>query len=549
MKKNLREIILSHKTEYISIFAFTAIINLLMLAPSWYMLQVYDRVLSSRDLNTLLGLSLIILFLYSIFGLLERYRGLILIEISEVLDREIVPNLYDHILDANPKGGATLNDLNGVKQFLTGQPILSFLDAPWFLIYILTIYMLSPGMGLLAALSVFTLFLLAFINQRLTGSKLELAQLSATEERGIVSNAINASDSVFVMGMRSQIRKRLALARTGYLENLVIASFRGVNLSAMTKFFRTVIQSVILGYGAYLSIGNQITGGMIIAGSILLGRTLSPIEGIINSWKQLDDFRKSYKTLNTLFSENSQQEHSVVLGCPEGVIELQGVELKLREKGEQTLQKINLKIFAGESIAVIGPSGAGKTSLLKVMAGIYQPSQGQVLLDGSNLAFRDMDELGKHLGYLGQNTELLNGKISLNIARFGEIDNESLINAAKSCGAHEMILSLPEGYETVLGDHGIGLSEGQKRKIGLARALYANPSVIFLDEPGSGLDEISLSKVASTIRDLKEKNRTLVYTTHHPQLAQLADKVILLIEGKVNMYGPKKEVLSKLVGE
>lgn len=550
--ETLKKIILAHKAEYISIFAFTAIINLLLLAPSWYMLEVYDRVLTSRDINTLIGLSIIVLFLYFLFGLLERYRGLILIEISEAIDREITPKIYESILDVtkknNQKNRATLNDLNNVKAFLTGQPILSFLDAPWFFIYILMIYLLSPGMGIIALLSVIILFSLAYLNQRLTTSKLESAQVSANDERIIVTNSISSLDSIFIMGMRLPIKNQLRITRVNYLASLLIASSRAVNFSALTKFSRTVIQSLILGYGAYLAVDNQITGGMIIAGSILLGRTLSPIEGIINSWKQLNDFRKSYKLLSDLFVNSKHKAYTIVLGPPSGEIQLKDVELRLRSKGELTLHKVNLKIYAGESVAIIGASGAGKTSLLKVIAGIYQPTHGQVLLDGSNLAYRDMDELGKYFGYLGQNTDLLNGKISLNIARFGEVNSEKILDAAKVCGAHEMIIGLPEGYETMLGDFGYGLSEGQKRKLGIARALYGDPNVVFLDEPGNGLDETSLGKVVSMINNLKDKNKTLIYTTHNSKLVELADKVILLVDGKVSMYGPRKEVLLRLAG-
>jgi PrtD family type I secretion system ABC transporter len=538
------------RTQYVSLFSFSAVINLFMLVPSWYMLQVYDRVLTSRDDNTLLGLSLIVIFLYFIYALLERYRGLVLVGVSEAVDADLAPKLHSSIMRPSVIDRQTeinsLTDLNTFKQFLTGQPILAFLDAPWVLVYLGTVTLLHPALGMVAVLSAALLFLLAVINQRVTDGKLSAAQKAATNERKLVANIVTASDSIQTMGMRVGLAKKLTAVRSEYLDNLMIASIRGVNLSAISKFFRTLIQSVTLGYGAYLAIQGEITAGMIIAGSILLGRALAPIEGIINSWKQLAEFRKSYINLDEILSVTRTLDYSVEFGRPRGVLKLVDVSLRLRENGKPTLNKINLNLEAGETLAVIGPSGAGKTSLLKVLCGIYKPQAGQALIDGSDLAFRDLNTLGEHVGYLSQTTELLSGKASANIARFAEIDSKAVLKAAQISGAHEMLTSLPEGYETVLGDAGHGLSEGQKRKIGLARALYLDPAIVFLDEPGTGLDDASLVSVMNVIRELQTQKTTLVFTTHQPSLAQLADKIAVLVEGEIRILGPSKEVLARL---
>lgn len=539
--------------QYVTLFCFSAIINILMLAPSWYMLQVYDRVLTSHDENTLLGLSLIVIFLYFIYALLERYRGLVLVGVSEAVDSDLTPKLHSLIMRPSVMDRQTeinsLTDLNTVKQFLTGQPILAFLDVPWALVYLGTVALLHPALGVVAVLSAALLFLLALINQRVTDGKLTAAQKAAINERKLVSNIVAASDSIQTMGMRVSLEKKLTAVRSEYLDNLMIASIRGVNLSAISKFFRTLIQSVALGFGAYLAIQGEMTAGMIIAGSILLGRALAPIEGIINSWKQLAEFRKSYKNLDEILSATCTQDYSVELGRPRGALKLVDVILRLRENGKPTLNKINLNIEAGETLAVIGPSGAGKTSLLKVLCGIYKPQVGQALIDGSDLEFRDLNTLGEHVGYLSQTTELLSGKASANIARFAEIDSKAVLKAAQISGAHEMLTSLPEGYETVLGDAGHGLSEGQKRKIGLARALYLDPAIVFLDEPGTGLDDASLVSVMNVIRELQTQKTTLVFTTHQLSLAQLADKIAVLVEGEICILGPSKEVLARLNGQ
>lgn len=542
-----------YKAQYITLLLFSAVINILMLTPSWYMLQVYDRVLTSYDDNTLLGLSLIVIFLYTVYALLERFRGLILVGVSEGLDQNIAPQLHRAILSPALKERQNelngLNDLNAVKQFLTGQPILSFLDAPWILIYLGVIFLLHPALGIVSTASAVLLFVLAVINQRLTEGKLSEAQKANMVERRLVSNVLGAADSIRTMGMGKALSGRLAQVRFGYLENLLVASLRGVNLSSISKFFRTLIQSVVLGYGAYLAIHNEVTAGVIIAGSILLGRALAPIEGIIQSWKQLSEFKKSYANLNEILQTTPQGEHSVDLGRPGGRLQLIDVTLRLREHGKSALNKVNLEIQAGECLAVIGPSGAGKTSLLKTLCGIYTPQKGEALIDGSDLAHRDLDSLGEYIGYLAQTTELLAGKASENIARFSDVNSQAVLKAAQLSGAHEMLTGLPEGYETVLGDAGYGLSEGQKRKVGLARALYGDPAIVFMDEPGTGLDDASLVSVINVIKKLKEQRVTVVFTTHQPSLAQLADKVAVLVDGQIRLLGTSTEVMTRLSGK
>jgi len=554
----LKDIIHSFKREYSSIFAFSAVINILMLIPSWYMLEVYDRVLTSKDVNTLLGLSLIALFLYAIYALLERYRGLMLISVSNGLDHRILPKIHAKLLSAqysntsnqkNPNLSGLINDLNLVKQFLTGQPILFFLDAPWVMVYLFTIFMIHPTMGFLALFSAALLFLLAIFNQRVTEPLLSESQKSSLEERRLINNLVSASESLVALGMRTKIYEKLNLIRKNYLNSLEVASLEGVNFSSLTKFLRILIQSAILGYGAFLAIDNQISAGMIIAGSILLGRTLAPIEGIINSWKQLSEFKKSYALLNESLSNMKVEIHSVSLGRPKGIYQLKDVSLSLRDTGSPTLQKINIDIIAGETLAIIGPSGAGKTSLLKVIAGIIEPDQGQVLIDASDLKHRNKDELGSYMGYLSQTTDLMSGKISQNIARFFEIDSEKVIAAAKLAGAHEMILSLPNGYETILGDLGTGVSEGQRRKIALARAFYDSPQILILDEPGNSLDDASINHLKLAIQQIQKNKITCVYSTHQTNLAGLADKILLIIDGQVRLYGNTKDVFNKLTSK
>ncbi len=538
------------KWNYGSLLAFSAVINFLMLAPAWYMLQVYDRVLTSYDDNTLYGLSLIVLFLFLIYGLMERYRGFLLIGIAEKFEEKITPKLYLSILDANKKSSSNnknnIDNLNTVKQFLTGQPILSILDAPWIPIYLIGIALLNPSLGLVAVISVILLVGIALLSQRALNPKIQEATISQSNERRLIANLAASSESIQALGMRSTFITRLNVIRKDYLDNLVIASIRGVNYSSVSKFLKIFIQSLVLGYGAYLAIHHEMTAGMIIAGSILLGRALAPIDGVINAWKQLADFRGAYASLKEGLDFKNERSNSVDLGRPQGKIELIDVGLRLRSAGGSTLDQINLTVGVGETLAIIGPSGAGKTSLLKILCGIYPPTTGRVLVDGADLAFRDLNSLGKHIGYLSQNTELLAGRISENIARFEEINGEAILQATKISGAHETIISLPEGYETMLGDNGYGLSEGQKRKIGIARAVYNNPAIVFLDEPTSGLDEQSILSIYGLVSNLKAQKTTLIFTTHQPSLARLADKILLLVDGRIRMHGKSEDVIKAL---
>jgi len=551
--RGLKAVLGQFKRQYFSVLGFSAVINLLMLAPSWYMLEIYDRALTSRDDNTLLGLSAIVVFLYVVYALLERYRGLVLIEVSETLDEQLAPRLHRGLITPSqvqrkPDLAPLLNDLNTLKQFLTGQPILSFLDAPWVVIFLAVTYLLHPSLGLVATASMLALTLLAVLNQRLTSTRIADAQQAHAQERQLVTTALGANESVQTMGMRPAVQARLKQARQKYLVSLLGASTLGVHLSSLSKFFRTLIQSAMLGYGAYLAIQNELSAGAIVAASILLGRTLAPLDGVINAWRQLADFRKAFANIDEVIGNGVvTREHTVRLERPQGRLELRNVSVRLRELGRPTLDQVNLIIEPGETVAIIGPSGAGKTSLLKTLAGIYTPHQGQSLLDGSDLAYRDLDDLGQYIGYLGQTTELMAGRLSENIARFGPVDSARVLEAARLAGAHAMLMALPEGYETVLGDQGRGLSEGQKRKVGIARALYGSPAIVFLDEPGAGLDDASLAALAETLKALKEHRVTTVFTTHQRPLALLADKAAVVVDGQVKLFGPARDVFARLM--
>lgn len=547
---NLNTIINKYTKKYLTIFIFSAIISFLMLIPGWYSMQVYDRVLTSHDITTLLGLLLIATFLYIINGLIERYRGLLLIEVSEKLETDLSPIIYNNIVTPNQHNqndkGNYVNDLNVIKQFLSGHVIISILDAPWIFISLGLIFIIHYDLGLLALGSCFILIFLVFLTQKLTSKQLEESQELSLTERRLVNNATASAESLFALGMRNNLQQMIGNIRKESVIKQLVASSRAVEITSITKFFKTLIQALILALGVYLVLQNEITMGMIFATNLLLGKTLSPLEGIINSWKQVAEFKKSFSSIKVLADNQKIQIFSVELGKPQGFFTIKELSLLLNKNGKPTLKNINLTINPGCTTAIIGPSGAGKTSLLKLLSGIYQASEGFVYLDNSDITKRDFNDLGKYFGYLSQTTDLLAGKVSENIARFGEVNSEMVIEAAQLAGVHEMIMSLPEAYETVLGDNGFGLSEGQKRKIGLARALYGNPNIIFLDEPGAGLDDISLNVLVDSLKALKNKNATIILTTHQSKLISLSDNLIVIGNSELKLYGSTINVINQL---
>jgi PrtD family type I secretion system ABC transporter len=555
MFKNLRNmwlfnILLEFKDAYISVFIFSAAINIIILVPAWYMLQVYDRVLTSYDDNTLIGLSLIAVFLYLIYGLLEKYRRLILNSSTEGLDEKILNKIETKFVQGDhyttKKLHIIFKDLNIIKQFLTGMPILSFIDIPWFFLFITVLFLMHFHLGLIALVAVCILFFLAFLNQKLAGQKYINASSKIKNENRLISNIVYSSESSFVMGMNKSLFHKVIEARDDHNNSTYNANIDSTWIYSSTKFFRIFIQSAILGYAAYLAINEEISFGMIIAASILLGRTLSPIEGVINNWKIFLEFKKSFINLNNSYEKITSDDTTINLGEPDGLIESSKTYVALKKEEEPILKNINLKILPGECVVILGPSGSGKTTLLKTLCGIYKPTHGTITLDGTRISNRNQSDIGNYFGYVSQSPTLLKGKISENIARFDKVDSKEVIEASKKINIHDYIIKLPKGYETELGDHGSGLSDGQTRRIAIARAIYKNPKIYFLDEPNLALDHESLLSLLNLIKYLKSSNKTVIFSTHNPALSQLAEKAILIINGEIKAYGNTKEIITKL---
>jgi len=540
-----------YKKIFRSVGIFTAVINILLLVPSLYMLEVYDRVLTSRNTYTLLMLTLMMLIMYLVYAALEALRSYSVIEVGKKIDAELNQRTFTAAFEQNLKtrgenAAQALNDLTTIRQFVTGPSLYTFFDAPWFPLYLLVIFIFNFWLGLFATICTALLVLLAVINELVTHEPLSKANTLAFQSSNLASNHLRNADALDSMGMLPGIRKRWFELHSKYLESQAIGSQRAATLAALTKFLRITMQSLTLGLAAYLVLKNEISAGMMIAAVILLGKALSPVESVIAVWKQWRNVLSSYERLNDLFENNPPRNTSMPLPRPKGYLSMEHLYAAAPYSESMILKDVSFSISPGDVLGVIGPSAAGKSTLAKIAVGIWRPASGSCRLDGADVHAWNKDELGPAVGYVPQEIEIFSGSISDNIARFYDYTAEDVVLAAKLAGIHEMILQLPQGYNTLVGEGGIGLSGGQKQRIALARAVYGGPSFLVLDEPNSNLDDAGERALLSTIESLHENKSTIFLITHRISILQATTKLLYLQDGAVKLFGPSQEVLNEI---
>ncbi|MDD1014869.1 type I secretion system permease/ATPase [Pseudomonas rubra] len=540
-----------HKSTLISVGCFTALINLLMLVPSIYMLQVYDRVLSSQNETTLWMLTLMVVGFFIFMGALEAIRSFIVIRVGNQLEQRFNLSVYRAAFERNLRqgdgqAGQALNDLTQVRQFVTGPALFAFFDAPWFPIYLAVMFLFNVWLGVMACAGALLLIVLAVLNERLTHKPLIEASGFQQQSTHLASSQLHNAESIQAMGMLGALRQRWFALHSRFLTLQNQASDTSAVITAISKSLRLCLQSLVLGLGALLVIEGQMTPGMMIAGSILMGRVLSPIDQLIAVWKQWSGAHMAYKHLDGLLRAFPEPPAPMALPAPSGRLSFEQVSAGPPGKRVATLQQISFNLGAGEVLGVLGTSGSGKSTLAKVLVGVWPTLAGTVRLDGADLHRWDREDLGPYIGYLPQNIELLRGSIAENIARFAELDGLKVVEAARQAGVHELILRLPQGYDTRLGEDGGDLSGGQKQRIALARALYGGPSLIVLDEPNSNLDTSGEAALATAIAQMKAQGRTVVLVTHRSAALAQADKLLVLSEGRMQAFGPANEVLQAL---
>ncbi len=550
-KNEIETVLLGFKRSFMTIGVFSAISNMLMLVPSLYMLQVYDRVLQSRNEITLLMLTLMMLGAFMLMSALELIRSYAMVRVGAHLDMSLNKRVYTAAFEQNLKkagsnAGQSLSDLTNIRQFLTGNALFAFFDAPWFPIYLIVIFVFEPSLGWFALGGTIILVILAVINERVSRKPLAEASTMSFAAANLATNNLRNAEVIESMGMLPNLQARWFKLHGKFLNLQAEASEKAGLVGAITKFVQTALQSLILGMGALLVLENKITPGMMIAASILIGRALQPVQQLIAVWKSWAGARSSYERLSALLQAHPPRAAGMALPKPEGNISVESVTAAPPGITVPVLRGVNFAISAGDVVGVIGPSGSGKSTLARLLVGVWPAAMGKVRLDGADIYRWNKDELGPHLGYLPQDIELFGGTVSENISRFGEVDADKVVEAAKLAGVHEMILHLPAGYDTVLGDGGAGLSGGQKQRLGLARAMYDNPSVLVLDEPNSNLDDIGEQALVAAIDEMRRRGKTIVLITHRTSIISATNKLLLLRDGMGEMFGPTKQVLAAL---
>ncbi|UTW08488.1 type I secretion system permease/ATPase [Pseudomonas benzenivorans] len=550
-RSELAEVLFRLRRTFIALACFSGVINLLMLTPAVYMLQVYDRALVSSNVTTLLMLTLLVVGLYVLMGLLEMVRSTVLIRVGNRLDMMLNKRVFTAAFERNLNraGGnpaQALQDMAQVRQFLTGNGLFAFFDSPWTPIYLFVIYLVHPLLGLITLIGSLLLVALAYLTEVSTRKPLAEANQASVASGTYANNNLRNAEVIEAMGMLPAIRERWFGNHQKILEKQTLASDRAAYINGTTRFLRVTLQSLILGTGALLAIEGKITPGMMIACSILAGRALAPVELAISTWKQLLASRASWGRLSGLLSDFPERKPSMPLPKPEGQVSVEGAFANAPGTPLNILRNISFSLVPGETLGIIGPSAAGKSTLARLLVGVWPAHAGKVRLDGADIFQWNKDELGPWLGYLPQDVELFEGTIAENIARFGEVDGEAVILAAQQAGVHEMILRLPQGYDTPLSLDGNSLSGGQKQRIGLARALYGDPSLIVLDEPNASLDDVGEAALVKALAELKQRGKTLVLISHRPTILNIVDKVLVLREGTVHMFGSRDEVFNAL---
>jgi len=550
----LFEALKSVKQYFFYAGAFSAAVNLLMLVPIIYMLQVYDRVISSGSLSTLSMLTLLLVFLLSAMGGFEWVRSMILISASNRLEQNLRERVFNatfkNALMTGGMGGAQpLNDLSSLRQFLTGNGLFAFFDAPWFPIYIGIMFMFHTWFGVIGIFAGIVMVALAYLNEKVTTEKLQNANEEANWVNNQVVGSLRNAEVIAAMGMTADVRRRQQERADNVLLLQTDASKWAGIISSFSKTFRVIVQSLTLGLGALLAVRQEISPGMMIAGSLLLGRALAPIDMLVGSWKGFSLARAQYARLGELLENIPDDPETMSLPKPVGNLVAEQVVVAPPGSRIPVVKGVSFQLKAGEALGIVGPSASGKSSLARALLGIWPAVNGKVRLDGADIAAWDRGELGPHIGYLPQDIELFHGTVSENISRFGEQDPNKIVTAARLAGVHELVLQLPQGYDTVIGSSGGVLSGGQRQRIGLTRAVYGSPRLVILDEPNSNLDDQGEKELVAALLRVKSEGTTVIVITHRKLVLQCVDKILVMRDGTALKFGPRDQVLGELFGQ
>lgn len=548
----LRAAFASCRSAFLGLGLFGMAVNLLMLTGPLFMLQVYDRVLTSRSIPTLVALGLLVMGLYAILGLLEFIRSRILVRISSRLDEQLSDITFDSEVALSHRFGRRggqinpIRDLDTARQFISSPGLLAIFDIPWMPIYLSIIFLFHPMLGLLALFGATILMILTLLSE--LSSRKQIANTSHHQARraSMLLASRRNSEVLFAMGMLGNLRRRWGVDNRNYNKSQSLTGDHAALFGSLTKTLRFIMQSAMLGVGAYYAVMQEITPGVMIAASIIMSRALAPVEQAVAHWRGFVGARQSLKRLKKVLDKFGVEEERTSLPAPSKQVAVSSLFVAPPAETRMTLQGINFALEAGDGLGVIGPSASGKSTLARAIVGVWPAARGDIRIDGAALDQWHPDELGKHIGYLPQDVELFEGSVAENISRFEEDkEDEAVIDAACQAGIHDMVLQLPEGYETDIGESGTAISAGQRQRIGLARALYKNPFLIVLDEPNSNLDSEGDIALAHAVDHARSRGAIIIVIAHRPSAIAKVNKVLVLSEGKQQAFGLKDEVLKQ----
>jgi ATP-binding cassette subfamily C exporter for protease/lipase/ATP-binding cassette subfamily C protein EexD len=532
---------------------FSLAINLLLLAPPLYMLQVFDRVLTSRSRETLLVLTAAAAGALVLMASLEVLRSRLLAAAGSALDRRLGPRVIEGLLAQAARLSGTayqsgLRDVAALRNFLGGSGVITLFDAPWLPLFLAIIFVFHPLLGAIAAAGAMLMALSAYLNEKLTRQGLERAQVEARRAGRFIDSSLRNAEVVAALGMLPAVTGRWSALNDGALAEQLRAGRRGARLAGCTRFTRQAIQVAMLAAGAFLVIAQDASAGVMIAVTILLGRALAPVEQLVAGWRSLVEARAAWRRLAELLGEHPQAQPATELPEPSGALELEQAAFAFKAGQRPILRGVSFALAPGEALGIVGPSASGKSTLARLLVGVWRPVSGTVRLDGAPVAAWPRQQLGCHVGYLPQDVELFGGTVAENIARLGEPDSAAVVRAAQRAQAHELILRLPNGYDTDIGEGGQALSPGQRQRIGLARALYGTPRLVVLDEPNANLDHEGEQALVRALQGLKEARVTVVIIAHRPSLLRGVDRMLVLRDGAMEAFGARPDIMARLAG-
>lgn len=544
----LRKILMQCKQSFILMFVITAVVEILGIAPLLYMMSVFDRVISSRSEITLVSLTLVILGFYVFWGALEWIRARLMVRLSLRIDWDLAADVFDasfrrYVGRKNVNVQQLLADLLNMRQFMTGAPILAIISAPFALVFIGVGWLFHPYLAYFALASSVLMLVFTYLSLKISGPILKEAQEASTEATRLATSSLRHAEATLAMGMLGAVRNRWYEHHRQFLTKQVFASEATGLMGGFTGFLTKALPSLQMGLAAYLAIHGLITGGMVIVASMLISKAIAPMNHLISNWQPIVNARQSYDRINELLLADEAYNDQMELPPPLGRLDVTSVVAVPPGHDKAVLAGVEFALTPGQVLAVVGPSAAGKSSLVKLLLGVWTPASGSVRLDGVELSDWRHDEVGPLVGYVPQEIDFFEGTVAENIARLGEVDPQKVVQAATLIGMHDAILAMPNGYDTPLGETGFALSGGQRQRLAIARAIYGMPKYVVMDEPNSNLDEVGETALMQTIQALKTNGSTVVITTHRPRLVGVVDQMLVLKAGKQVAFGPAKDIL------